>query len=83
MIDSERLKLLYGPYLPPKCRTGDNLLCEYRDRGVTVRGATGGRIQWPCARGLGPLGPILSGSLFQAVRTRPTPACPAFRGWRS
>ena len=25
MIDSERFKLLYGPYLPPKCRVGDKL----------------------------------------------------------
>jgi hypothetical protein len=69
MIDSERFKLLYGPYLPPKCRIGDKLLCEYRDREVTVRGVTGGRIQWPCARGPGPQGPIVCGSLIQAVRT--------------
>ena len=69
MIDSERFKLRYGPYLPPKCRIGDKLLCEYRDREVTVRGVTGGRIQWPCARGPGPQGPIVCGSLIQAVRT--------------
>jgi hypothetical protein len=51
MIDLERLKLLYGPYLPQKCRISDERLCEYRDRKVTVRGMTSDRIQWPCARG--------------------------------
>jgi hypothetical protein len=40
MIDSERFKLLYGPYLPPKCKLGDKLLCEYRDREVTFKAMT-------------------------------------------
>jgi hypothetical protein len=44
MIDSERFKLRCGPYPPPKCRIGDKLLCEYRDREVTVRGITDGRL---------------------------------------
>jgi hypothetical protein len=69
MIDSERLKLLYGPYVPPKCRLGDKLLCEYRDREVTVGGITDGRIPWPYARGPGRQGPILCGSLILAVRS--------------
>ena len=42
MIDSERFKLLYGPYQVPKCKLGDKLLCEYRDREVTVKGMTDG-----------------------------------------
>ena len=69
MNDRDRFKLLYGPYAVPKCQVGDKLLCEYRDREVTVGGITGGRIQWPYARGPGPQGPIVCGSLIQAVRT--------------
>lgn len=69
MIDSERFKLLYGPYAPPNCRVGDKLLCEYRDREVTIGGITDGRVPWPCARGPGPQGPILCGSLILAVRS--------------
>jgi hypothetical protein len=30
MIDSERFKLLYGPYVVLKCAVGDKLPCEYR-----------------------------------------------------
>lgn len=69
MIDSERFKLLYGPYAPPNCRVGDKLLCEYRDREVTIGGITDGRVPWPCARGPAPQGPILCGSLILAVRS--------------
>ncbi len=68
MIDSERLKLLYGPYLPPKCRIGDKLPCEHRGREVKVRRITDAPIQWPATRG-GPLAsPILCGDLIRAVR---------------
>ena len=69
MNDCERFRLLYGPYALPNCRVGDKVLCEYRDREVTVGGITGGRIQWPRARGPGPQGPILCGSLIRAVRS--------------
>ena len=40
MIDSERFKLLYGPYQVPKCKLGDKLRCEYRNREMTVEGMT-------------------------------------------
>jgi hypothetical protein len=40
MIDSERFKLLYGPYTAPRCRLGDKLLCDYRDREVKVKAIT-------------------------------------------
>lgn len=50
MIDSERFKLLYGPYVPPQCRLGDKLRCEYRGREVTVKGMIDAPIQWPYAR---------------------------------
>ena len=45
MIDAERFKLLYGPYLPPKCRIGDKLPCEYRGREVKVKRITDAPIQ--------------------------------------
>ena len=69
MIDSERFKLLYGPYVAPKCRLGDKLPCEYRGREVTVKGMTDAPIQWPCARRNGNASPILCGDLIRAVRT--------------
>jgi len=68
MIDSERFKLLYGPYMPPKCRVGDKLPCEYRGREVPVGGMTDAPIQWPYARGTGRPGPIVCGSLIRAVQ---------------
>jgi hypothetical protein len=37
MADSERFKLLYGPYVAPKCAVGDKLPCEYRGRGNIAR----------------------------------------------
>src|SRR5271163_586290 len=30
MDDSDRLKLLHGPYKPPRCRIGQKLFCELR-----------------------------------------------------
>jgi len=69
MIDSERFKLLYGPYVAPKCRVGDKLPCEYRGREVTVRGMSDGLIQWPSTRRRGAHSLIVSGDLIRAVRT--------------
>jgi hypothetical protein len=50
MIDSERFKLLYGPYVPPKCSVGSKLPCARRRRDVTVGGLTTAPIQWPASR---------------------------------
>ena len=69
MIDSERYKLLYGPYKVPKCKLGDKLLCEYRDREVTVKGMTDALIQWPCVRKGKRHSPIVCGELVRAIRT--------------
>jgi hypothetical protein len=69
MIDSERFKLLYGPYVAPKCGLGDKLPCEYKGREVTVKGMTDAPIQWPCARRNRNASPILCGDLIRAVRT--------------
>ena len=69
MIDSERFKLLYGPYKVPKCAIGDKLRCEYRGREVKVKGMTDAPISWPSTRRAGNLSPILCGDLVRAVRT--------------
>jgi hypothetical protein len=69
MIDSQRFKLIYGPYVAPRCRVGDKLTCEYRGREVTVRGISNGLIQWPGTRRTGNASPILCGDLIRAVQT--------------
>ena len=69
MIDSERFKLLYGPYAVPKCALGDKLPCEYRGQEVTVKGMSDAPIQWPCTRRNRNASPILCGDLIRAVRT--------------
>ena len=69
MLDSERFKLLYGPYVVPNCKLGDRLLCEYRARELSVRGMTDGLIQWPCTRRNRTKSPIVCGDLVRAIRT--------------
>jgi len=68
MIDSERFKLLYGPYVPPKCRVGDTLPCAYRGREVKVRCMTDAAVQWPATRRGLKASPIVCGDLIRAVR---------------
>jgi hypothetical protein len=68
MNDSERFRLLYGPYVPPKCRLGDKLACEHRGREVKMRALTDAPIQWPSAVASGSMSPILCGDLIRAVR---------------
>jgi hypothetical protein len=69
MIESERVKLIYGPYRPPRCRVGDRLACEYRDRDLKVRGITDAPICWPMARSGSRFSPIVCGDLVRAIRT--------------
>ncbi len=69
MIDSERFKLLYGPYSPPKFEPGDKLVCEYHGREITVNGMTGGPIPWPSGRSNRRPSPIVCGDLIRAIRT--------------
>lgn len=69
MTDPERLKLLYGPYVAPKCKRGDVLECEWRGREVKVGQMSDGLIQWPCALKTGRKSLILCGDLVRAVRT--------------
>jgi hypothetical protein len=67
--DSDRFRLLFGPYECPTCSVGDKVLCEFRDREVVVGGMTDAPIQWPYRKGPGPPGPILFGDLIRAVET--------------
>ena len=47
MLDSVRIRLLYGPYIAPKCSQGDKLFCRYRNREAEVRCFTEAPISWP------------------------------------
>ncbi len=69
MDDTERYKLLYGPYVPPKCRVGDKLPCEHRGREVTVRFITDAPIQWPATRGGTRPALIVCADLIRAIGT--------------
>jgi len=68
MIDSQRFKLLYGPYVAPQCRLGEKLTCEYQGQEVTVKRITDAPIKWPCARRNRNASPILCGDLIRAVQ---------------
>jgi hypothetical protein len=50
MKDRERVKLLFGPYCPPRLRRGDRAICLFKDCDVTVTGWTDARISWPRCR---------------------------------
>jgi hypothetical protein len=68
MLDSERVKLLYGPYRPPCCKLGDKLACEYRDREMVVKGMTDAPISWPASRRGSRSSPIVCGDLVRAIQ---------------
>jgi hypothetical protein len=70
MDDGERLKLLHGPYTPPKARRGDTLSCEYRGCNVRVGGMSSDvPIQWPTVFKTGRRSLIVCGELVRAIRT--------------
>lgn len=69
MEDSERFKLLHGPYAPPALRRGDTVECEYRGCEVKVGGLTDGRIPWPRLLKNGKPALIVCGDLARAVRS--------------
>jgi hypothetical protein len=52
MRQSDRVKLLHGPYRPPSLRVGDRATCLFRDCDVIVTGWTDARISWPRCRPL-------------------------------
>jgi hypothetical protein len=46
----DRVRLLHGPYRPPRLRKGDRASCLFRDCDVVVTGWTDARISWPRCR---------------------------------
>ena len=43
----DRLRLLHGPYQPPRLRVGDRATCLFRDCDVIVTSWTDAPISWP------------------------------------
>lgn len=68
MDDSERFKLLHGPYAAPIINRGDTIKCEHRGVTVVVGGMSSGRIGWPTIKKTGTVGLIVCGDLVRAVR---------------
>ena len=72
MNDRDRVRLLHGPYTPPRLRRGDRTTCLLRDCAVVITGWTSARIPWPCCRALdgpgGGSGILLDEELACAVR---------------
>jgi hypothetical protein len=52
MHPRERVRLLFGPYHPPRLRKGDRATCLFKDCDVVVTGWTDARISWPRCRPL-------------------------------
>lgn len=67
MQDSERFKLLNGPYKSPKVKIGDELTDEIRGP-VVVGTWSKGTIAWPLIRTAGRSAFILTGDLLRAVQ---------------
>ena len=65
---TQRYRLLSGPYTAPACRVGRKLYCRWRRRWVMVHGLTEAPVMWPFTRGSGPRSLILCGDLVRAVR---------------
>ena len=71
MRERDRVKLLYGPYRPPRLRVGDRATCLYRDCAVVVTSITAARISWPrCKRLEGKGAPTILGE-EELARARP------------
>src|SRR5437867_496390 len=68
MNDTDRVKLLHGPYRAPRCRLGKTLCCKVKGE-VPVTRISAGPIPWPMTtkRG-GKPSMILCGDLVKAVR---------------
>jgi hypothetical protein len=50
VTDTERVRLLHGPYRPPQLRRGDCVFCLYRDADVVVASWTDAPLPWPRCR---------------------------------
>jgi hypothetical protein len=70
MTGADRVKLLHGPYRPPRLRKGDRTFCLYRDADVVVTSWTDARIPWPRCRALhcrGGSGLLVTDELRRAI----------------
>jgi hypothetical protein len=70
VTDSDRHRLLHGPYTPPPLQCGDRTFCLYRDAEAVVTGWTNARIRWPKCRALscrGGSGLLVTEELQRAV----------------
>jgi hypothetical protein len=68
MKDSERYKLLHGPYAVPRVQKGDEMLDVVRGEYVRVGGYTAAPISWPRLRKNGRASLIVTEELARAVR---------------
>jgi hypothetical protein len=48
----DKVRPLFGPYMPPPLQRGRRATCLYRDADVVVTGMSDGRIPWPRCRAL-------------------------------
>jgi hypothetical protein len=70
--DSDRHRLLHGPYSAPRLRKGARAFCLYRDADVVVTSWTDARIPWPRCRALhcrGGSGLLVTDELVRAIRS--------------
>jgi hypothetical protein len=71
MRSSDRTRLLFGPYRPPRLRRGDRATCLFKDCDVAVTGWTDARISWPRCLPVGTKGHpslLVDEELARAVR---------------
>ncbi|HJZ59958.1 MAG TPA: hypothetical protein VKE74_33760, partial [Gemmataceae bacterium] len=74
MTNPDLVRLIGGPYRPPRVRVGDVATCLYRDRDVVITSWSDARIPWPRCRardqlGGGGSGLLIDETLARAVRT--------------
>jgi hypothetical protein len=71
--DSERFKLLHGPYQRPFCRLGDVLFCDVRSE-VIACGISAGPIPMPIGKRRQARSFVVCGGLTKAVGVEPNQA---------
>jgi hypothetical protein len=74
MPDPNLVRLIGGPYRPPRLKAGGVATCLYRDCDVVITSWSDGRIPWPRCRdrdqvGGGGSGLLIDETLVRAIRT--------------